>query len=49
MMVIRYGDRVRLVSRGGHDYTKQFPQIVEAARKNRHRQSVIDGRFHCHF
>src|SRR5215831_3660149 len=27
------GDRVRLISRGGYDYIKRFPWIVEAARK----------------
>jgi ATP-dependent DNA ligase len=29
-MVIPDGDRARLVSSGGHDYTKRFPWIVEA-------------------
>src|ERR1700756_404590 len=39
----RDGDRVRLITRGGCDWTKRYPWIVEAARKNRHRQFVIDG------
>jgi bifunctional non-homologous end joining protein LigD len=28
-------DRVRLISRGGYDWTSRFPGIGEAARKNR--------------
>jgi bifunctional non-homologous end joining protein LigD len=43
MMVVRDGDLVRLISKGGHDYAKRFPWIVEAARKNRQRRFVIDG------
>ena len=43
LIVIRDGDRVRLISRGGHDYTKHFPWIIEAARKRRQRQFIIDG------
>jgi bifunctional non-homologous end joining protein LigD len=31
MMVARDGDRVRLISKGGNDYTKRFPWNVEAA------------------
>ena len=37
-MVIRDGYRAR-----GHDYTRRFPWIVEAARKRRQRQFIIDG------
>jgi bifunctional non-homologous end joining protein LigD len=37
------GDRVRLITRGGYDWTKRFPWIVEAALKNRQRQFIIDG------
>jgi ATP-dependent DNA ligase len=36
-------DRVRLITRGGYDWTKRYPWIVEAALKNRKRQFVIDG------
>jgi bifunctional non-homologous end joining protein LigD len=36
-------DCVRLVTKGGYDWTKRFPWIVEAALKNRHTQFVIDG------
>ena len=43
MMVIRENERVRLMSRGGHDYAKRYPWIVEAARANRHKHFAIDG------
>jgi bifunctional non-homologous end joining protein LigD len=39
----RDGDRVRLITRNGYDWTKRFPWIVEAALKNRMKQFVIDG------
>jgi ATP-dependent DNA ligase len=39
----RDGDRVRPITRGGYNWTKRYPWIVEAARKNRHKQFVIDG------
>ena len=39
----RNGDCVRLLTRGGYDWTKRFPWIVEAALKNRQKQFVIDG------
>jgi hypothetical protein len=42
-MIIRKQDRVRLISRGGHDWAKQFPLIVEAALKLRQKHFVIDG------
>jgi ATP-dependent DNA ligase len=35
----RDGDRVRLITRGGHDRAGRFPWIVEAARKNRNNNS----------
>jgi bifunctional non-homologous end joining protein LigD len=41
--VERDGERVRLITRGGYDWTKRYPWIVEAALKNRHQQFVIDG------
>jgi bifunctional non-homologous end joining protein LigD len=34
---------VRLITRGGYDWTKRYPWIVEAARRNRQKQFVIDG------
>jgi ATP-dependent DNA ligase len=43
LRVERDGDRVRLITRGGHDWTKRYPWIVEAALKNRIKQFVIDG------
>ena len=39
----RDGDRVRLITRNGYDWTKRYPWIVEAALKNRVKQFVIDG------
>src|ERR1700756_3255944 len=39
----RDGDRVRLITRGGYNWTDRYPWIVEAALKNRYRQFVIDG------
>jgi bifunctional non-homologous end joining protein LigD len=43
LRVDRDGDRVRLITRGGHNWTKRYPWIVEAALKNRIKQFVIDG------
>jgi len=37
------GDRVCLITRGGHDWAKRYPWIVEAARKVRQRRFVLDG------
>jgi bifunctional non-homologous end joining protein LigD len=39
----RDGDRVRLITRGGYNWTDRYPWIIESALKNRHRQFVIDG------
>ena len=39
----RDGDRVRLITRGGYNWTSRYPWIVEAALKNRVKQFVIDG------
>ena len=39
----RDGMSVLLITRGGYDWTKRFPWIVEAALKNRRRQFVVDG------
>jgi len=41
--VERDGDRVRLITRGGYDWTRRFPWIAEAALRNRRKQFVIDG------
>jgi len=43
LRVERNGERVRLITRGGYDWTKRFPWIVEAALKNRQKHFVIDG------
>jgi hypothetical protein len=43
LRVERNGDRVRLITKGGYNWTDRYPWIVEAALKNRHRQFVIDG------
>jgi bifunctional non-homologous end joining protein LigD len=43
LRIERDGGTVRLVTKGGHDWTRRFPWIVEAALKNRQRQFVIDG------
>jgi len=39
----RDGDRVRLFSRNGYDFSRRYPWIVESARKIRSRQFVLDG------
>jgi hypothetical protein len=36
----RDGDRVRLIARGGYDWSKRFPWIVEAALKNRQHSAM---------
>jgi bifunctional non-homologous end joining protein LigD len=43
LRVERSGDRVRLFSRNGYDWTDRYPWTVEAALKNRIKQFVIDG------
>ena len=43
MRVERDRDSVRVISRGGSDWTSRFPWIGEAALKIRIRQFVIDG------
>ena len=39
----RDGDRVRLITKGGSNWTDRYPWIVEAALKNRVKRFVIDG------
>src|ERR1700741_4760125 len=39
----RDGDRVRLITRGGYDWTRRYPLIVGAGLKNRQKRFVIDG------
>ena len=43
LSVERNGDRVRLITRNGYDWTKRYPWIVESALKNRQKHFVIDG------
>ena len=43
LRVERDDDRVRLITRGGYDWTRRFPWIREAALRNRRKQFVIDG------
>lgn len=39
----RDGERVRLLTRNGHDWTDRYPWIVESARRNKIKQFVLDG------
>jgi bifunctional non-homologous end joining protein LigD len=39
----RDGDRVRLITRGGYDWSDRYPWIMESALMNRRKQFVIDG------
>src|SRR5438874_332974 len=41
-VLISPGD-VRIISRNGNDYTSQFPEVAEAARKLPVKQGVLDG------
>jgi bifunctional non-homologous end joining protein LigD len=43
LRVEREGSDLRLITRGGHDWTRRFPWIAEAALKNRRKQFVVDG------
>jgi ATP-dependent DNA ligase len=43
LRVERNGDRARLITRNGYDWTRRYPWIVESALKNRIKQFVIDG------
>jgi bifunctional non-homologous end joining protein LigD len=43
LRVERDGDRVRLFSRNGYDWTSRYPWIVEATRKIRQTRFVLDG------
>jgi ATP-dependent DNA ligase len=43
LRVERDGERVRLITRGGYNWTDRYPWIVEAALKNQQKRFVIDG------
>src|SRR3954464_5036353 len=43
MGVLIKGSRVRIISRRGTEYTSEFPEIIEAARKLRTRDALLDG------
>jgi len=43
LFVVREDSRVRLLTKGGYDWTKRYPRIVEAALKNRQKHFVLDG------
>jgi bifunctional non-homologous end joining protein LigD len=43
MIVQRDGNRVRLFTRNGHDWADRYPWIVDAARRIRQKQFVLDG------
>jgi bifunctional non-homologous end joining protein LigD len=43
LIVQRDGQRVRLFTRNGHDWSGRFPLITEAALHNRNSSFVLDG------
>ena len=43
LMLQRDGARVRLLTKGGYDWAKRYPRIVEAALRNQQQRFVIDG------
>jgi ATP-dependent DNA ligase len=43
MMLRRENDRVRLITKGGLDWTRRYPWIVESALKIRSNQFILDG------
>jgi bifunctional non-homologous end joining protein LigD len=43
MLVVRERDRVRLISRGGHNWAERFPLIIAAALKLAEKHFVLDG------
>ncbi len=43
LIVQRDGKQVRLFTRGGHDWTKRYPLIVDTALRNKSSSFVIDG------
>ncbi|MBR0939329.1 hypothetical protein JQ586_39010 [Bradyrhizobium jicamae] len=43
LIVMRDGNAVHLFTRNGHDWSKRFPLITEAALRNRCQRFVLDG------
>jgi bifunctional non-homologous end joining protein LigD len=43
LLAAKAGDEVRLVTRGGHDWTTRFPIVAHAIRKLPVREAVLDG------
>src|SRR6202021_1664834 len=43
VLAAKAGDDVRLITRGGHDWTTRFPIVAQAVRKLPAREGVIDG------
>ncbi|MCD9817675.1 ATP-dependent DNA ligase [Bradyrhizobium japonicum] len=43
MRLMRENDRVRLITKGGYDWTNRYPWIVESALKIRTKQFIVDG------
>ena len=43
LIVQRDGQRVRLFTRNGHDWSDRFPLITEAALRNQNTSFVLDG------
>jgi bifunctional non-homologous end joining protein LigD len=43
LIVHRDGERVRLLTRNGHDWAGRYPWIVESALKNKTKRFAIDG------
>ena len=44
LIVQREGERVRLFTRSGHDWSGRYPLIIEAALRNRNVLLGVDGR-----
>jgi len=47
LMVWRHGDRVRLFTRRGYDWTDRYPRIIDAARRLKATSLLIDGEAVC--
>jgi bifunctional non-homologous end joining protein LigD len=43
MMALRIGERVRLLTRNGHDWGERFPAVVKALERLEVRSCLIDG------